>query len=100
MTEYERINRRLEVKYFPKVMKAIQAKVSSLINKIKSDGLEAGMNYLRTDFGNFRLSKVVKEMYGEVGMRHARRSEVRLRKEVGKKSTHANIEVKRFGLSD
>jgi hypothetical protein len=88
--DYERINRKYEVKYFPKVQKAIKSKVSSLISRIESTGIQSGMNYLRTDLTNNKLSLIVNQLYKEVGLRHANESELRLRK----------IVKKRFGLNE
>lgn len=87
--EYERINRQFEKLYYPKVYKAIKSKISSLISKVKNEGINAAAASLRTDLVNVQLSVVVKDLYQKVGLRHANESERRLRKEV----------LKRFGLN-
>lgn len=95
--EYVRINRKLERLWFPKVKKSIDSKVSSLIAKLKEDGVRAAIRYLNVDLPNAKLSSVINELYKSVGYIHARRTEKMLRKEVGKKSL--NLEVKRMGVS-
>lgn len=97
--EYVTINRRLEQKWFPKVEKAIKSKVSSLITKVQQEGIEAGKRYLETDIANYQLRNTVEDLYKEAGLRHARRSEIRLRKEVRKEKSTVYYEVKRFGDS-
>jgi hypothetical protein len=93
MTEYVRINRSYEVKWFPKIKKAIKNKVSSLIEILQAKGIESGLRFLNEDSTNPELTDKVSELYQEVGLRHARRSEIRLRSE--KKS----LGLKRFGPS-
>jgi hypothetical protein len=93
--DYVQLNRRFEKRWYPRVLKAINSKISSLIDKLKSDGIDAAIRYLSIDLPNFQLRAVVTEMYQEVGVRHARLSERRLRKEVGK-SGHYDAETKRF----
>jgi hypothetical protein len=80
--EYTRINRRYEVKYFPKVQKDIKAKVSSLINVIKERGIPAAQVELSVDLVNSSLSKTVRALYLEVGLRHARKEYRRQREEI------------------
>lgn len=106
MTEYVRINRQFEKLWFPKVKKALQGKVSSLIEKIQQDGIDAGQRYLQTDIGNFKLNKVIGDLYQQVGLRHARRTEIRLRAETSKfyRPTQLpivkSLELKRFGFAE
>jgi hypothetical protein len=85
--DYERINKRYEKKYFPKVQKAIKSKISSLIEVVEKNGIEAGKNHLSNDVGNGRLTVVIRDLYQRVGVRHASETERRLRKET----------LKRFG---
>lgn len=96
ISEYIRINRNFEKAWFHKVKKSLDAKVSSLIGKINEDGLDAGIRYLTLDLGNVRLRKVIEGLYIQVGMRHAIRSERRLRAEI-QKSSHIQMQTKRFG---
>lgn len=94
--EYERINRKYESKYFPKVKKTLDKKISSLIDKLKQDGIDASVRYLQTDIGNYDLTAVIQKLYREVGLRHARKEEIRLRAEVSKSSRYV-IQTKGFG---
>lgn len=96
--EYVRINRKLENIWFPKVKAAIKSKISSLINKIQDDGIEAGRRYIEMDLANFKLTDVIEDMYRIVGLKHARLNEMRLRSEVGK-SYHVSQEAKGLGSS-
>lgn len=95
--EYVRINRKLERTWFPRVKKAIDSKVSSLIHKVKEDGIQAAIRYLHLDIQNAKLTEVISQMYDSVGLIHAKRTEKMLRHEVGKKSSDLHFEVKRFG---
>lgn len=97
--EYEQQNRRLEKRWFPRVLKAINSKVSSLIGKLKSEGVDAAIRYISIDLGNFQLRAVIEEMYREVGLHHANKAERRLRKEVGK-SGKITLDTKRFGNAE
>lgn len=87
--------RRLERKWLPKVTKAIKSKVSSLITKLKEDGISAAIKYLQVDLGNFKLRATIEAMYLEVGLRYARKAERRLRSEIGKST--GPVEQKRTG---
>jgi hypothetical protein len=73
-SEFIRLNRLYEQKHFPKVLQALKAKVSSLIGEIQEKGIEAAQASLRTDLVNPQLSKAVKNLYVEVGQRHARKT--------------------------
>lgn len=95
--EAEIINRKYELKYFPKVYKALKAKASSLIGIVKRDGINAAMAYV--DVNNPMLSKAVENLYLEVGLRYARSNERRLRAETGK-GYSPSIERKGFGFND
>jgi hypothetical protein len=103
ISEYVRINRIYEKRWFPRVKKAIGSKISSLIVKLREDGIEGARRYLSVDIGNFQLTKVIKDMYAEVGLRHAGRDEKRLMAIVRaepKKSMPAAIELKGYAYAD
>lgn len=102
-SEYTRINRKLEKNWFPKVKKALDSKVSSLIAVLKESGHQAAIRYLETDLANPDLTTVVNDLYKNVGLVHARRSEKILRKEARdsrSKSFGRDMEVKRLGKID
>ena len=103
INEATRLNRKFELKWFHPVKKTLDKKVSSLIDKIKTDGIEAGIRYLNLDLPNTELTATINKLYEDVGGRYALMNERRLRKEVREsrsKSLPANFEVKRFGLKD
>ncbi len=95
--EVERMNRRYESLYYPKVFKAIQFKADQIINVLKRDGLNAAKHFLHTDISNVALSHTVGEMYKVVGLRHAQRVSAGLNREPKKKSFFIPMQVKRLG---
>lgn len=101
--EYNRINRKFEVKYYPKVQKAIKAKISSLISDIKEKGTQSALSSLSTDLVNKDLSDTVRKLYLEVGLRYARKEYRRQRqmlRSYPKKSQSVPLETKGFGFND
>lgn len=104
-SEFARINRQFESKYFAKVHNAIKSKVSSLISVIRENGIEAGQNYLRTDLTNVQLSNTVKDLYKEVGAQYARKEYRRQRNDIRtigfpkKKSVSQNLNLKQTDVS-
>lgn len=96
--EYVRINRRFEKAWFPKVKKALKSKVSSLIARLRSGGISAGRRWISEDTGNEKLEAVISDLYTDVGLRHARRNEIRMRKEA--KGREISMEYKRIGYAD
>lgn len=56
-----------------------------MIDIIETDGLQAGLNHLSTDLTNSKLRAVIKDLYSEVGLRHAFAAERRLRKDIRKR---------------
>jgi len=66
------LQRRYELNYFPKVKKALDGTISSLIAVIQNNGLDAGSKYLseKTDTGT--LPDVIEDLYLKVGLRFAR----------------------------
>lgn len=99
--EFIRINRKYEAKYFPLVRKAIKAKISSLIAALNEGGYAAGIQLLSTSIGNAEISKVVKRLYLEVGLRHARKTYRHLRamEQQERKSRYGRMEQKGFGYN-
>lgn len=66
------LQRRYELKYFPKVKKAIDKEISSLIETVRSEGVQAGMNSLQRQLGGTDIPLVVQDLYLKVGLRFAR----------------------------
>jgi hypothetical protein len=99
--EFIRINRQYEKKYFPKIRKAIKAKVSSLTSDIKNKGIEAAQASLSTDIVNVELSNVVKKLYLEVGLRHSRKTYRYIKAEaLTMKNRSVPLETKGFGFNE
>lgn len=99
------MNRKLENKWFPKVKKALDNKVSSLISVLKENGSQEAIRYLQNDLANTDLTDVIGKLYKDVGLVHARRSERRLRKEVRDSRSKSypvfvEMETKRLGKVD
>lgn len=70
--ERERLNRRFENKYYPKLQKAIKSQISSLIETVKKSGVEAGINEA-TQIITSPVAPIVEELYNEVGLQYARK---------------------------
>lgn len=69
-------NKRYEDKYLGKVKKSlIQA---GLASTIMSHGIQAGIHFLHGSVSNEQLSKVIEQMYLEVGLRYARMNYTRM----------------------
>lgn len=98
-SEYIRVNRKFEVAYLPKVLKAIRSKQTEVINHLRSGGIQAAEHFLRNDVGNTELATVVMELYKTVGLRHARMNYSRILAEGGKKDNYAEMEQKGFGFN-
>lgn len=75
-----RLNKKFETFYYPKVKKAIEGEISSLI-----DSMKGGVNtdYFNRIHSNTELSKVMMTMYKQVGVFHANRVTRELRREKG-----------------
>jgi hypothetical protein len=78
ISEFTRINRRYEVKYLPRVERAIRFHVKRVIAALKNGGVPAAQQALHSQVGNPALSAVVRNLYREVGSRHARLNYSRL----------------------
>lgn len=72
IAEVTRISRRFEKRYYPKVEKAIKGQISSLIDTIRSHGVNAGVREVNSIVTS-PVAPVIKSMYLEVGMFYARR---------------------------
>lgn len=96
----ERINRRLESVWLPKVQKAIQLKASIVITRLRAGGTNSAFNYISTDLGNSALSVQVKNLYRQVGLIHAKRVNDELRSEPRiLKSIVELFQTKRIGFN-
>ena len=82
--QYTRVNRAFEKQYLPKVRKALHIKVQKVINDLKDGGYNFAINNLSTDIGNGTLAGEIKDLYVNVGLRHARLTYRRLQLDVKK----------------
>lgn len=77
--EYERVNRRFEVLFFPRTKKAIHSLVKEVISSLNDGGFDAARNYLSTVVANPEMTKTVKLLYQTVGRKHAQMNYSRLK---------------------
>lgn len=77
----ERINRRLESVWLPRIQKTIQLKANIVITRLRAGGTSSAFNYINNDLGNSALSVQVKNLYRQVGLIHAKRINDELRGE-------------------
>lgn len=98
--EYVRINRKFEEFFFPKVRKAIREKQTSVIHHLRNGGIDAALHFLHSDTGNEQLMEVVRDLYQQVGVRHAKLTYSRLLVDAGKKSYSPEMIVKGFGFNE
>lgn len=98
--QFERINRRFELMFMPKVQRAIHAKVKAVISRLKSGGFSSAHYYLTTDLGNEKLTSVIRDLYIKVGRRWAQLTYSRLLPDTrGQKFSVAQMEQKGFGFN-
>lgn len=98
--QFERINRRFEKIFMPKVQRAIHSQVKAVIRELRSNGYASAKHYLSTHVGNEELTKVIKELYTKVGRRWAQITYSRLLPEVrGQKSRPLILQTKNFGFN-
>jgi hypothetical protein len=93
--QYQRVNRKFEKQWYPRVYRSLKSKVSSLIDILKERGFAAATAF-SDDLVNVQLTATVKRLYRDVGLYHARQRERELR--VGK--SFGSFETKRLGKSE
>lgn len=71
IAQFERVNRRFEAKFMPKVQRAIHSQVTPVIAILKESGFTAAQTHLHSTVGNDEMPKVIKELYRSVGTRWA-----------------------------
>lgn len=92
--EVERINRRLENIWLPRINAAIGIKVRAVIARLRIGQSEA-IRYLMEDIGNPALEARIRQLYVQVGVLHAKRVDKGLRD--GLKGRFWQMEQKRTG---
>jgi len=71
LTKYERINRKFEKFFFPRIKKPIQDKINSLTAVVNTIGVNAGISYINQKLVIEGLTLEVQRLYEVVGVRHA-----------------------------
>ena len=69
--QFERINRKFELRFEPKVYAALNAVRKHVVRLLKDKGYSAAQYYLTTNVGNPRIRAVIREIYVSVGRRWA-----------------------------
>ena len=85
LLQYHRANRKFEVKYLPKIKKALDGVVSSLIGDIKDQGIWKAMTDLSTQLWSDQLTKPLLAVYKDVGLFHANQTYRRIKADIGQK---------------
>ncbi len=86
------VNRRYEKKYHPKVEDVLIP--SGLVPTIKQHGIRAGEVYLSHVLNNPKLQLIIRQLYVDVGLKHAQMNYVRMRDELrGSRSKGYYIDV-------
>lgn len=78
ISQYVRVNRKFEVLFMPKVKRAIHVKVKAVIEDLKEGGYNLAKQRLHREIANEEMSRAIKSLYLNVGLRHARLTYSRL----------------------
>lgn len=99
--EYERVNRKYEAYFMPRIQRAIHTKVLVTMNQLRKGGTDQTLRYLQTEIMNPALGEVIRDLYTTVGKRHAQMTYSRLLHETRRrKSIDLALESKGFGFND
>ena len=90
LLQYNRVNRKFEASFQPKIKKALDGVVSSLIDDLRSKGIRQAHADLSQTILNQQLQKPLLAMYKEVGLFHGKQTNRRLKAEVGLKALGQN----------
>lgn len=69
----ERLNRRSEALWLPRVEKVLRLKVTAVIQRLRSGGQNEANRYLLETPGNPALTAAIRKLYLDVGIQHAKR---------------------------
>jgi len=110
--ECERINRKFEAKYFPKIKASIKSQVDEVAAIVSQGTVQDAINYTN-NIVSFPGAVIVQELYNEVGLRYARKqwrqfNEQKRTLRATVKASHSfggyiginEVEVKGFGFND
>lgn len=90
LLQYNRVNRKFEAKFRPKIKKALDGVVSSLIDDLRNRGILLAESELSQTILNQQLQKPLLAMYREVGLYHGKQTNRRLKQEAGQKALGQN----------
>lgn len=100
IAQFERINRRFEKKFMPKVQRAIHSQVTPVISRLRESGFASAKSYLNNNIGNDEIGKVIRELYRNVGTKWAQLTYSRLLPETrGQKFVRFFYQEKGFGFN-
>lgn len=85
LLQYHRANRKFERKYLPRIEKALNGVVSSLIGEIQDQGIFGAMTDLSQRLWSDELTKPLTGLYKDVGVYHATQTYRRIKSEIGQK---------------
>lgn len=92
--QFERINRKFEARFHPKVLAVLNRHKRRVVNLLKDKGYSAAQYYLTTNVGIPGMTEVIKEIYTFVGRRWAQIEYSRLLPELRNQK-----QVKGFGFN-
>jgi hypothetical protein len=100
ISQFQRVNRKLELKFMPKVQRAIHTQVKPVISDLRDGGYDQARRNLMGVASNEQLAKVIKELYTTVGRRWAQITYSRLlQDERNKKNGTIRLQLKGFGFN-
>jgi hypothetical protein len=92
------VNRRYEKKYQPKVEDVLIP--DGLVPTIKQHGIRAGEVYLSHVLNNPKLQLIIRQLYVDVGLKHAQMNYTRMRDEVRKNGSIKSNVFKGYGYNN
>ncbi len=93
MTKYERINRKFEKFFFPRIKRPIQGMINSLTAVVNQMGVHSGITWLNSQLTIQGLTVEVERLYEVTGVRHANEMTRGLRKQ-------PKVQKKGFGFNE
>jgi hypothetical protein len=90
LLQYNRVNPKFEAKFRPKIKKALDGVVSSLIDDLRNRGIRLAESELSQTILNQQVQKPLLAMYREVGLYHGKQTNRRLKQEAGQKALGQN----------
>jgi hypothetical protein len=99
-TEYERVNRKYEALFEPKIRRAIHSQVMRVRSVLEAQGIDGAIRLLNETMANPDMGEAVKDLYITVGKRHAQMTYSRLLHETRRRKFNTpQLETKGFGFN-